>query len=148
MTLPGAIPNYVEAGPAVVVDNAATLTDSDSANFAGGVLTIAVTNNVSASDRLAIINEGTGAGQIGVSGANITFAGTVIGTFTGGAGGTALTITFNTNALVSRIQTLLRKITFSVDGVGISKLTRTVAFTISDGDGATSATVSKNITVS
>ena len=34
-----------------------------------------------------------------------------------------------------------------VDGVGISTLTRTVAFQLTDGDGGTSATVSKPIFV-
>ena len=37
-------------------------------------------------DRLAIRNRGTGAGQIGVNGTSVTFAGVTIGTFSGGVG--------------------------------------------------------------
>ena len=43
-------------------------------------------------------DQGTGAGQIGVSGSNVGYGGTTIGTFTGGSGGVNLVVTLNTNA--------------------------------------------------
>ena len=43
---------------------------------------------------MAIRNQGIGAGQIGVSGTDISYGGTIIGSFAGGVGGT-LTVTFN-----------------------------------------------------
>ncbi len=147
LTLPSASPTYVQGAAALNIDGAATVTDSDSPNFFSGVLTVSLTANATASDRLEIRNEGVGAGQIGVSGSNVTFGGIIIGTFVGGVGLTPLSITFNAAATVSRVQTLMQKITFRVDGVGISTLTRTVAFQLTDGDGGTSATVSKPIFV-
>ena len=36
---------------------------------------------------LSIANDGTGAGQIGFAGTTVSFAGTAIGTTTGGTGG-------------------------------------------------------------
>jgi ELWxxDGT repeat protein len=147
ITLPSASPTYVQGAAALDIDGAATVSDSDSTNFATGVLTVSLTANASASDRVEIRNEGVGAGQIGVSGSNVTFGGIIIGTFAGGVGLTPLTVTFNAAATVSRVQALMRKITFRVDGVGISTLTRTVSFQVTDGDGGTSAAVSKPIFV-
>ena len=54
-----------------------------------------------AQDTVAIRNQGTGAGQIGVSGGNVSFGGSVIGSFAGGAG-SALTVTFNAAATAGR----------------------------------------------
>ena len=53
-----------------------------------------------------------GAGLIGVSGANVTFGGVVIGTFSGGVSTTPLTITLNAAARYASIQALLRNVTF------------------------------------
>lgn len=61
--------------------------DSDSANFDTGTLTISIpSGNVPTEDVLSIRNQGTGAGQIGVSGSNVTYGGVVIGTYTGEQG--------------------------------------------------------------
>ncbi len=46
---------------------------------------------------LSVNNQGTGAGQIGVSGIDITYGGVVIGTMSGGAE-SSLVVTFNANA--------------------------------------------------
>ena len=53
-----------------------------------------------------------GAGLIGVSGANVTFGGVVIGTFSGGVSTTPLTITLNASARYASVQALLRNVTF------------------------------------
>lgn len=53
-----------------------------------------------------------GAGLIGVSGANVTFGGVVIGTFSGGVSTNPLTITLNAAARYASIQALLRNVTF------------------------------------
>ena len=61
-----------------------TFTDPDN-NFDGGTLTV---TGLLAQDTVAIRNQGTGAGQIGVSGSDVSFGGSVIGSFAGGAGST------------------------------------------------------------
>ena len=66
----------------------------------------------SAEDVLSIENEGTGGGQIGTSGSDVSYAGTTIGTFAGGSSGSALVITLDSDATPTETQALLRKITY------------------------------------
>ena len=61
---------------------------------------------------MAIRNQGIGAGQIGVSGSDVTFGGTVIGSFAGGAGST-LTVTFNAAATAAAIEALIENLTYA-----------------------------------
>ncbi len=148
LTLPGAVGTYVSAAPPIDIDATATVVDPDSSNLATGVLTVSLTSNGTASDVLTIRNEGTAAGQIGVSGANVTFGGVAIGTFAGGSSSTPLTVTLNTSATPAAVQALVRKITFQVSGTVSSTLARTVGFQLTDGDGGTSSLVTKNVNVS
>ncbi|MDH4369957.1 MAG: DUF4347 domain-containing protein, partial [Nitrospira sp.] len=92
---------YNEGDGAVVIEQGANavVADVDSTDFNTGTLTVSFTaGSDSAEDVLAIRNQGTGAGQIGVSGANVTYQGVTIGTFTGGSSGTNLVITLNSSA--------------------------------------------------
>ncbi len=148
ITMPGAAGTYVSAAPAIDINALATVADPDSANLDTGVLTVSITANGNANDVLAIRNEGVGAGQIGVSGANVTFGGVVIGTFSGGSSSVPLTIALNAAATPSAVQALARKITFRVNGAVTSTLTRTVAFQLTDGDGGTSTIANATVNVS
>ena len=148
ITLPGATGSYAGGAPAIDIDGTATVADPDSQNFDSGVLTVSLTANGSVDDVLEIRNEGIGAGQIGVSGSDITFGGIVIGTYTGGSSLVPLSITLNSAATPTAVQALVRKITFRVSGTVSSTLTRTVSFQLTDGDGGTSALASKSIDVS
>jgi outer membrane lipoprotein-sorting protein len=127
--------HYTENDPATVIAGGATVADPDSANFDAGTLTVAFAANGTAADQLAIRNEGTLAGQIGVSGATVTYGGVAIGTFAGGANGTSLVVTFNASATPAAAQALVRNITFANTSEDPSTLARTVRFTIADGDG-------------
>jgi hypothetical protein len=78
---------------------------------------------------------------------NVLVNGTIIGKRTSNGYGTKeLIIVFNTNATKSIAQQLTRAITFKT--VGGAAGARSVRFTISDGDGGTSAAVTKIINVS
>ncbi|WP_419194997.1 cadherin domain-containing protein, partial [Novipirellula herctigrandis] len=150
--LPGAAVNYTEGDGAVMIDATATVADSDSADFDTGTLTVDFTANATANDRLAIRNEGTGGGQIGVSGSDVTYnfgAGAVtIGTFAGGTdGATPLVITLNANATPAAAQALLRNITFENVSADPSTLARTVRFVLTDGDGGTCDAVTQTVNV-
>ena len=93
--------SYNEGTGAVVIEQGANalVADADSANFDTGTLTISIpAGGDSAEDVLSIRNQGTGAGQIGVSGSNVTYGGVTIGTFTGGSNGTSLVNTLNSSA--------------------------------------------------
>ncbi|RNL63296.1 right-handed parallel beta-helix repeat-containing protein, partial [Nocardioides marmoriginsengisoli] len=138
---------YTENAAATPITATGTVTDADSADFATGTLTVDYTANGAAEDRLAVRNQGTGAGQIGVSGANVSYAGTTIGTFTGGTGTTGLVITLNASATPAAAQALVRNITYANVSNTPSTLTRTVRFVLTDGDGGTSAPATRTITV-
>jgi VCBS repeat-containing protein len=137
---------YLVGSAAVLVDPGALVSDVDSANFDTGELVVALTP-ANSGDTLAIRNQGTSAGQIGVTGSNVTFGGVTIGTFTGGDNGVDLIVTLNANATPAAAQALVRNITF-VNTLELPVVgTRTVTFTISDGDGATSAPATKQVEV-
>jgi VCBS repeat-containing protein len=127
--------SYTENAAALVLDGSAVLTDATSANFAGGSLTVSFSAGGTADDRLGIRHQGTGAGQIGVSGANVTFGGSTIGTFSGGTdGSTPLVITFNASATPTAVRALVRNITFLNVSENPSTAARTVRFVVDDGD--------------
>ena len=126
----GGTTNYTVGGAATVVGGAAAF--SDTSSFNGGSL---VVSGGQTGDVLAV----NSAGQISVSSGIVSYAGTQIGTLSGGTGTTPLTIAFdsvvNTNgaggteyAVTSAaIQALMNQVTFSSSGAGGS---RTVTFTV------------------
>ncbi|MGE0383643.1 MAG: Ig-like domain-containing protein, partial [Gammaproteobacteria bacterium] len=145
---------YTEGDGARVIDQgtAATVTDLDSPNFDTGTLTVSIiAGGDTADDVLGIRNQGTGAGQIGVSGANVTYEGTTIGTFAGGSGGSALVITFNANATsgaAGAVSKLVQNITYTnTDAGDPSASSRTVRFVVTDGEGATSTAADTTVTI-
>lgn len=146
VTLPGLVQDYVENAAPISIDANATVADTDSANFSGGTLTVDYTANGTIDDRLTIFNQGTAAGQIGVSGANVSFGGTTIGTFTGGSGTTPLVVTLNTSATPTAVESLVRNITFSNVSDNPATATRTVRFVVSDGISSSTA-VTKSLTL-
>ena len=135
--------SYPPGSGALVLDQGgnATVTDTDSTDFAGGKLTVSfLSGNDPAKDILAVRNQGGGAGQIGVSGSNVLYGGTVIGTWSGGTGGTDLVITLNVNANPTNVTALVRNITFqNTDPLSPDPGPRLVDFVLTDGDGGTSA---------
>ncbi|MEQ1859669.1 MAG: tandem-95 repeat protein [Chthoniobacteraceae bacterium] len=147
--LPGPSITFTENAPASILDSTATVSDADSTDFNTGTLTVDFTANGTAEDRLAIRNEGAGAGQIGVSGANVNFGGVTIGTFTGGTSGASpLVVTFNSaSATPAAAQALARNITYQNVSDAPSTLARTVRFAVTDGDGGTSAAATKTVNV-
>ena len=139
--------SYTANGTAVVLDTNATVADVDSLNFDTGMLTISLMSNAQTTDLLEIRNQGIAAGQIGVSGSNVAFAGQTIGTFTGGTGSTALVVTLNANATPTAVQALLRNITFRNTFAIPLTTARTVRVSLTDGDGGTSNLPTKTINV-
>lgn len=109
-------------------------------------MTVYLNNAAESADRLAIRNEGTASGQIGLSGANVTFGGVTIGTFTGGTGTTPLVISFNANSTPAAAQALARNLTYRNVSTTPSTAQRVVRISLNDGDGATRI-VSKLINV-
>ncbi|MFZ5527605.1 MAG: DUF4347 domain-containing protein, partial [Pseudomonadota bacterium] len=142
---------YVKGDGARVIDQgyAATITDTDMVGFNGGTLTVSFTaGSTAAQDVLAILNQGSGAGQIGLSGGNVTYGGVVIGTWTGGTSGSALVITLNANATAAAVGALASNITYqNTNGTTPSTTARTVRFALVDAFGVAATPRDASITV-
>jgi ELWxxDGT repeat protein len=138
---------YTENNPATLVDPGATVTDPDSADFDGGVLTVAYLSGQNSANRLRVRNIGTGAGQIGISGNNVSFGGVMIGTVSGGTGTSNLQLTFNASSSPAAAQAALRAIEFEIQSDDPGAASRVLSITLSDGDGGTSTAVQLTIAV-
>ncbi|HVI87006.1 MAG TPA: VCBS domain-containing protein, partial [Dongiaceae bacterium] len=142
--------SYLANGAPTAISPSAAVSDVDSADFNGGSLKVSFTTNGTNADQLMIQNQGTGAGQIGVTGSNVTYGGVIIGTFSGGTNGSDLIITFNSaTATQAAVQALTDHILYSNSSANPSTSPRTVTFTVNDGDGGAStgsATATINVT--
>ena len=97
---------------------------------------------------LRVRNQGSGIGQIAISGGtSILYGGTLIGTISGGSG-TPLVISLNSNANAAAVRALTRNITFETSGTIPSLRQRTISFQLSDGQGGVSVAVTKFVKVS
>jgi hypothetical protein len=147
IVLSAAADSYTEGHPPIPIDTTASVSDPDSANFDMGVLTVSFSVNGTAPDRIEIVNQGTDPGQIGVSGATVSYGGTDIGTFTGGAGSSPLVVTFNMNADANAVTALLQNLVYENVSIDPSGLPRTVRFSMTDGTGGVSNAAVKTINV-
>ena len=130
----GAI-SYAIGNPVTKIASLGTVFDADSANFSGGSLHVAFTENGTATDQLKIVTDAivtlTGAG-----GTTIKVNGTSIGTWSGGSNGTDLVISFNNASTPAAVETLIKHIGYANSSASPSTLTREVTFTVNDGDGS------------
>jgi hypothetical protein len=147
IVLPGPAVTYREGDPPVPIDPGATVSDSNASTFDTGVLTVSFSVNGTAPDRIEIVNQGTNPGQIGVSGSTVSYGGTDIGTFTGGAGASPLVVTFNMNADANAVTALLENLVYKNVSIDPSGLPRTVRFSMTDGASGVSNAAVKTINV-
>ncbi|WP_290642478.1 DUF4347 domain-containing protein, partial [Aquabacterium sp.] len=142
---------FTEDQSAQIIDQgtSATIAMGDQTLYNGGNLTVSFTaGSTAAEDVLAIRNQGTGSGQIGISGSNVTYAGTTIGTYAGGTSGANLVITLNSNATDAAVTALLKNITYQNTNTSTpSTSTRTVRFVATNALGQTSANNDVSVTV-
>lgn len=144
---PSALP-YTNRSGAQLISPAASLTDIDSLNFGGGKLTVQLTAGAAAGDALRIRRQGRGAAQIDAAlDGTVRFGKTIVGTWSGGTNGRALTVTLKSTASLAAVQALIRNITFETSATNASLASRTVQFQVTDGDGGTSDAMAKAITV-
>ena len=115
---------------------AAAISDLDSLDLDTGTLSVSITSGgAAAEDVLSVKHVGSGAGQIGFAGNTVSFAGTAIGTATGGTNGSALVITLNSSATLPAVSALLAAVAYNNTSNTPSTTQRLVSFTITDGDG-------------
>ena len=86
-------------------------------------------------DQLGIRNQGTGAGQIGLSGDQVTYGGVTIGTVTGGANGSSLVVSLNAGATPAAVQALVRNVTFASTNEALQSGSKSFTLVVNDGDG-------------
>ncbi|WNM57808.1 DUF2341 domain-containing protein [Candidatus Nitrospira allomarina] len=124
-------PTFTEGGPAVVLDNNATITDPEldaANNYNGATLTLVRNGGANPDDRFA----GSGSLSALTESGNLVVGGTTIGTVTTNSGGT-LVLTFNSNATTARVNSALQQITYA-NSSGTPPATVQVDFTIDDGN--------------
>ncbi|HEX8644574.1 MAG TPA: M10 family metallopeptidase C-terminal domain-containing protein [Allosphingosinicella sp.] len=148
---------FAEGNPPVRIAPAAEVEDPDSANFDGGSLTVAFVSGGTSEDRLVIANQGIGPGQFSVEENDLFFeAGSAdpdvgpapIGTISGGGdGSTPLVVTFNSRATPGIVELLTRAIAFANFSEGPVPGTRTLSWTLTDGDGGSSLPATSNVDV-
>lgn len=135
--LGGDAPIFIEDGGVVALDSgtAAVVTDADDTDFGGGWLRVHGTNLLAA-DTLSVLDVGTGAGQISVSGSIVSYAGEVIGSIDptdSGAAGADLRINFSACAATPpAVSALVRALRFSTAGHTPDATSRVLQVTLSD----------------
>ena len=121
---------------------------SDTVRFNGGSLLL--TNTAVAGDNFTIENQGTGSGQISVSGSDISYEGNVIGTIDGtanGLDGNNLLINFTTgDASAESLTALIHAIQYQNTSAD-PEAVRNISMAIFDEEGASTATISQTINV-
>lgn len=135
--LSGDVATFTEGGGPVLLDvgSNVTITDSDSANFGGGSLTVVITSGYVAGQDLVGLTGG-GAQQVTITNNNVSVAGVVIGTVSSGSDPSTMSFTLNDNATPARVQNLIRAIGYiNIAGDNPTGGSRTITFTLVDGDG-------------
>jgi hypothetical protein len=135
--------DYVEGDGGVVIEQGADIvtSDPDSPNYRDGELRVAISSGgLATEDVISIRSVGNGAGEISVApGGRVRFEGTTIGTFSGGTAGVPFTIQFNSAADNDSIAAAIESIVYeNINTSNPLSGSRSVDFTLSDGDGATS----------
>ncbi|WP_075086540.1 tandem-95 repeat protein [Mariniblastus fucicola] len=140
--------DFTEGSSPVIIDSTITVFDGDSSDFATGVIEVSFSSGGADGDRISIFNGGVGAGQIGLSGSDVTYEGVVIGSFSGGLSETdSLIISLNANADAVATQALLQNLTYHNISTTPATTVRTVDFVLTDGDGGISNIISKDVTI-
>lgn len=127
---------WAQGDAPVVLAPFAVFDDDDADNsYPGATLTVAFTANGTADDQLSIQSVGDGPGELRLTGSNVYYEGTLVGTLSGGNDGNPLVVTFNADACHCAIQLVTDSVIFTNDAVSPDTTDRTVTFTLVDGGG-------------
>ncbi|HYG25329.1 MAG TPA: VCBS domain-containing protein, partial [Caulobacteraceae bacterium] len=133
---------HTENGAATQIAPAATVQDLDTDDFGAGSLNVTLAGGEGA-DQLGF----KAVGGITVSGSNVLFDGTVIGTYT--ADSTSLTLTFVGGGVATKaaVQAAIQAVAYSTTSDMPSTATRTASFTLRDPEANASALRTVNVFV-
>ncbi len=134
--------DYTLNSSGVYISHGSTVSDSDSADFNGGRLSLHIAQGIDAANRLEIRGAFTVVNNL------VKINGVVIGVTNtgGGIGATDLRIRFNANATLTVVRQLVRSVFFRTVGSSSTE-TRSINYELSDGDGGTSNLVSKQVNI-
>jgi hypothetical protein len=120
----GAGASYTEnAAPVLIAPS--TNMFGDFAAFKTSVLTVSLTANGKVGDRITVLHEGNGPGQVGIQGSQIRYGNVVIGTFAPSNGVPPVVISFS-DASLEAVEAVLGRLAFNTGGNNPSPDTRTV----------------------
>ena len=129
--------NYTEGNTATQIDGSATVNDSDG-DWNGGTLVAQITANAEAADEISISDTDGDGTIITVSGTNILSNGIDIGDLSVSGGtvtnGTALTITFDSDATNANVQEVLQSLRYRNTSNNPGTSNRTVTVTATDAN--------------
>ncbi|EMI15642.1 Cadherin domain containing protein, partial [Rhodopirellula maiorica SM1] len=134
---------YTENADPTLIDSGLTITDADLGDFDSGSLSVTISANGSANDRLTIVP----GGNITMTGTNVYHSGVLVGSVSGGLGTNPLVISFNTNSTPAIAQEVGRQVGYFNVSDNPSTTARTIDFVVTDGDGGTSNTAQKQLSV-
>ncbi|MDB9526378.1 Ig-like domain-containing protein, partial [Oscillatoria sp. CS-180] len=127
---------FEEGDSAKLVATGISVSDVDAPHFNGGSLAIAL-DGYQPGDTLAINNQGTGSGEIGISGTNVTYEGVVIGTVTGGTDSDLVINFTSTAATPTAVEALVEQLTYFTNSDNPTDFgndpTRDLTITLNDG---------------
>jgi len=112
------------------INTNAFVADGGGLNYNGGSLVVTIVTNGAAADELTIEPEGTGAGEIDLAGASVTYGGVAFANLAGGSGSQPLQLVFNTNATTAAVSELLRQVSFYTSNTNTASRTLEVALTV------------------
>ncbi len=135
--------NYNE-GSGAAPFTTSTLTDNDSTDFDGGVLTFSIALGAEGGETLKLAN----IGGVTTTGGDVYVDGVLVGAQSGGNLATDFTVTFNADATVSRVELVYQALAIFEFSDNPTQGGRDLEVTITDGDGGTSNTATAIATLS
>jgi hypothetical protein len=146
VTLPALTVAYSTLSGVQQLDGNATVQHPGSPFLGGGTLTASWAANGNASDQLSILASG-GAPGVSVNGSTLSYLGSVVGTFSGGANGTALVASFNSMATPAAAQAILQSLAYSNPLPNPSTALRLLSVVVDDGQGASSVPAEMTVVI-
>jgi murein DD-endopeptidase MepM/ murein hydrolase activator NlpD len=133
-----------QTGP-VPIDPDIVLNDGPPGDVSTGVYTVRFASGATMADHLGLANEGTGPGQVNVSGTSVLYGGTAVGSVSGGNGLAPLVVAYQ-GASIDAAEAVARDVMFRTD-VPLTTQPRYVSASLIDSAGLTSESAIKKVEV-
>lgn len=137
--LPAAAGTWTDGTAPLPCATGAVVVDGDPDPWIGGSITASIGAGAAAGDRLSLLHQGVGQGQVGIDGATVSFGGLPVGTWRGGSGGQALVVSFTTAAATQfAVDRVVAMLAFDNPGGNPGSATRAITVVINDGSAGAS----------